>query len=81
MTNEKTKDIDCREALKLISAYVDKQDGEDDRQNLEKHLNSCQHCFERVEFEKLLKNRLGGLKLDTSTMKVSPAIKRLLEDL
>jgi anti-sigma factor (TIGR02949 family) len=81
MSNDKARDIDCQEALKLVAAYVDKQAADDDTLDLEKHLESCHHCFDRVEFEKLLKNRLQGLKVDVSSMDLSPRVRRILEDL
>jgi anti-sigma factor (TIGR02949 family) len=81
MKDTKTREIDCREALKLIAAYVDKQSSESDRQDLEKHLESCHHCFDRVEFEKLFKSRLQGLKADADSMNLSPRVKRFLEEL
>jgi hypothetical protein len=81
MNKNDEQGIDCKEALKLISEYVDKQTSEKDAQGLEKHLESCRHCFDRVEFAKLLKGRLKGLKLDVSTAHVSAEVKRFLEDL
>lgn len=81
MKTEKRKDIDCREALTMISAYLDREDNPADHDDLERHLESCQHCFDRVEFERLLKNRLRGLKVDVSSMNLSPEAKRILEGL
>jgi hypothetical protein len=81
MKDTKTREIDCREALKLIAAYVDQQSSDSDRRDLEHHLESCHHCFDRVEFEKLFKTRLQGLKADTESMNLSPKVKRFLEEL
>lgn len=81
MSKDNVRDINCAEAIKLIAAYVDKQAGESDTKTLERHLESCHHCFDRVEFEKLLKSRMRGLKIDTSTMKLSTKARRMLEDL
>jgi anti-sigma factor (TIGR02949 family) len=81
MKSDKKRDINCREALKMISAYLDREDDQADHQALERHLESCQHCFDRVEFEKLLKNRLRGLKVDVSSMNLSPEAKRILKGL
>lgn len=75
------REIDCREALKLIAAYVDQQSTKSDATSLEKHLESCRHCFDRVEFEKMLKERLKGLKLDASSSDMSTEVKRFLEGL
>lgn len=81
MSTDERKEIDCREALKLIAAYVDKQSDDQDAQALEKHIESCVHCLDRVEFEKLMKTRLQGLKVDISTLNLSTKARRLLEDL
>jgi len=81
MSKDKARDIDCQEALKLVAAYVDKQAEGDDTEALEKHLDSCRHCFDRVEFEKLFKNRLRALKVDVSSMNLSPKVRQILEDL
>jgi anti-sigma factor (TIGR02949 family) len=81
MSKDKARDIDCREALKLVDAYVDKQAAGDDAHALEKHLESCRHCFDRVEFEQLFKKRLQGLKVDVSSKNLSPKVRQILEDL
>ncbi len=81
MSKDKARDIDCQEALTLVAAYVDKQAEGNDTEALEKHLESCRHCFDRVEFEKLFKNRLQGLKVDVSSMNLSPKVRQILEDL
>jgi len=73
--------IDCAEALKLIAAFVDNQSGERDTQALEKHIESCKHCFDRVAFEKLFKSRLKGLKIDVTSLKPDSRARKLLEDL
>jgi hypothetical protein len=81
MEPEKIREISCSEALKLIAEYVDSQSAGHDLRTLEKHLESCKHCFDRVEFEKLLKARLKGLKLDVSSLNLSSKARKLLEDL
>jgi len=81
MKSDDIKDINCSEALKLVTAYVDRQSGEKDARTLEKHLESCKHCFDRVEFEKLFKERMKGLKLDVSSMKLTAKTRKMLEDL
>ena len=50
MKDAKTRDIDCREALKLIAAYVDQQSNESDRQDLEKHLGETVGGIRRETF-------------------------------
>jgi len=81
MKSDELKEIKCSEALKLIAAYVDRQSEESDARTLEKHLESCKHCFDRVEFEKLFRERMKGLKLDMSSMNLTAKARKMLEDL
>jgi hypothetical protein len=53
-TNENTNTMNCQEALNLIALYLDDDVSERERSALQKHLETCRHCFDRVEFEKLL---------------------------
>jgi len=81
MKSDDIREIKCSEALKLVAAYVDRQSDAKDARTLEKHLESCKHCFDRVEFEKLFKERMKGLKLDVSSLKLTAKARKILEDL
>jgi len=44
----------CREALKLLYDYLDKQLDEKTSHNIQEHLAECKHCFETYQFEEHL---------------------------
>jgi anti-sigma factor (TIGR02949 family) len=50
--------IDCREALRRIAAYLDRELDPSERAELEEHLERCRSCFSRAEFERKLKDRV-----------------------
>jgi hypothetical protein len=76
--NANVSNISCEEAIDLIAMQLDKFAGDVERLALERHLKTCRHCFDRLEFEKLLKNRLTGMKIDISSEQLEGKIKALL---
>lgn len=46
----------CREALKLLYDYLDKQLDGDTEHDIQEHLAGCKHCFETYQFEENLNN-------------------------
>jgi len=61
------KNISCEEALKRVLDYIDNHIDDFSRGEFEQHIEKCRHCFDRVEFEKLLKSRFRTLQAGTST--------------
>ena len=47
--------MNCREALRLLYDYVDKEAAQIDTAEVEKHLHKCRHCMEKYEFEQMFK--------------------------
>ncbi len=76
--NANVSNISCAEAIDLIAMQLDKSAGDVERSALEMHLKTCQHCFDRVEFEMLLKNRLTSMKADISSEQLERKIDTLL---
>jgi anti-sigma factor (TIGR02949 family) len=74
-----TKPIDCEQALKQIYEFIDRELRAGDHEAMERHLHTCKSCFSRVEFERLLKQRLGDLHDDDPDPHVSQRIRRLLK--
>ena len=64
--------IDCEEALRRIFDYIDAELGVERRRELEQHLERCQSCFSRVEFEKRMKAHLAELAREP----VDPSLER-----
>jgi anti-sigma factor (TIGR02949 family) len=77
MTQQK---IDCEQALKQILAYVDRELGDDDREAMRGHLHTCKSCFSRMEFERLLKGKVGALRDQPASPTMSKRVKALLKD-
>jgi anti-sigma factor RsiW len=42
-------DMTCREAVSLITAYLDDALGAGDHDRLERHLDECPHCWEHLK--------------------------------
>jgi hypothetical protein len=77
--NNQVKNISCEEALQRVFDYIDEHLQGVSRAELEQHLEMCRHCFDRVEFEKLLKSRLSKLKVDPHSETLHKRIDGLLE--
>jgi len=76
--NANVSNISCEQAIDLIAMQLDKSAGDVERTVLERHLKTCQHCFDRLDFEKLLKNRLTRMKADISSEQLVRKIDALL---
>ena len=48
--------MDCEEAARLVHEYLDCVISEETRLKLQAHLNSCEKCFGKFEFEGTLRN-------------------------
>lgn len=77
--NNQVKNISCEEALERVFDYIDEHLQGASRAELEQHLEMCRHCFDRVEFERLLKSRLSKLKVDPHSETLRKRIDALLE--
>ncbi|MEX1137784.1 MAG: zf-HC2 domain-containing protein [Bacteroidota bacterium] len=71
--------ISCEQAIKLMFSYIDDELRGKPRAEMEQHLQTCRHCFDRVEFERLLKSRLRGLNAGGSSESLRRRINALLE--
>ena len=54
--------IGCQQALALVAEYLDKELGPIERLEVARHIDICRHCFDRFEFEQLLKSRLATVQ-------------------
>ena|GEM_PF-2048777 len=77
--------MNCREALQLMYEYLDSELTEDQVKRVEIHLKTCEHCFSKFEFEKLLQGCLmkkGQVAVDAEPLKsrVIKQIQRLDEE-
>jgi anti-sigma factor (TIGR02949 family) len=72
--------IDCEAALKQILAYIDHELGDEERAAMQGHLHTCKSCFSRMEFERLLKRKVGALRDDKASPQLSDRVKTLLKN-
>lgn len=72
--------IDCEQALKQILAYIDRELGDEERAVVQGHLHTCKSCFSRMEFERLLKNKVGDLREEPASPQLSERVKALLKN-
>lgn len=73
-------DIDCDQALRQIFEYLDRELGDHDHGAMERHLEACKGCFSRMEFERLLKGKVRGLREEKASESAAQRIKALLKD-
>jgi anti-sigma factor (TIGR02949 family) len=71
--------IDCEQALKQILAYIDRELGDEEREAMQGHLHTCKSCFSRMEFERLLKSKVGDLRDEPASPRLSKRVKALLK--
>jgi mycothiol system anti-sigma-R factor len=65
--------MNCREALKHLYDYLDNELNESVVKKIKAHLSTCEHCFGKFEFEKLLQafvSEKGKLTVDAEPLKV-----------
>lgn len=72
--------IDCEQALKQILAYIDRELGDEERATMQGHLHTCKSCFSRMEFERLLKSKVGDLREEPASPQLSERVKSLLKN-
>ncbi len=60
---ESTKQLTCEEALRRLTAYLDKALAGEDLEALEEHIGACLDCCDRLEFsrklDRVVKERSG----------------------
>lgn len=69
------KIISCFEAVKRIFELLEGNLGKPKRQELDMHVSECRHCCDRLEFEKLLKEKM--LELGSSEKAPRILVKRV----
>jgi anti-sigma factor (TIGR02949 family) len=78
--NEKVKQIECEEAIKMLLEYLDHELDHHNHKALENHLHKCRSCFTRMEFEKRLKSIVVDAKEEHASDKLRNRIKKLTEN-
>lgn len=68
----KANTINCEEAARRFNDFIDHYLKGRRKEELTAHIETCRHCFERLEFEKMLKSKIA------ETAKKSSADKDIL---
>jgi anti-sigma factor (TIGR02949 family) len=71
--------IDCEEALRRLTEYLDAEASAASRIEIEQHLELCRSCFSRVEFEKRLKAQTAALRREPVSAELERRIRALVE--
>ncbi|MDR7484553.1 MAG: zf-HC2 domain-containing protein [Armatimonadota bacterium] len=70
--------ITCKEAVARLWAYLDRNIGRVQEDELEGHLGLCRHCCGELEFARQLRERL---KRSGATTEIAPEVQVRLEAL
>jgi anti-sigma factor (TIGR02949 family) len=68
--------INCKEAVARLWAYLDRDIGRVDEQELEQHLGVCRHCCGELEFARRTRDLL---KKPGEATEISPETRTKLE--
>jgi hypothetical protein len=60
--NKNSGSLTCLEAKKLFNDYLDNFLERTSKEELLQHLEECRHCFDRMEFEQLLKSKVAAIR-------------------
>ncbi|MCI0444441.1 zf-HC2 domain-containing protein [bacterium] len=77
---KKINEVSCEEVLKKILEFIDGELEEASQDQIEQHLQDCRHCFDRLEFERLLKSRISRLKNDQMSERLRRRIENLIDN-
>jgi anti-sigma factor (TIGR02949 family) len=72
-------DIDCAQALGRLVELVDRELGDEDREAVERHLQTCRSCLSRAEFERTLKGKLQALSQSDVPAKTLDRVTALIQ--
>lgn len=78
---KKIRPIDCERALRQIFEFIDHELEGDEREAMQRHLDTCKSCFSRAEFERRLKAKLRPLRQAEADAKARARIEALLKSL
>ena len=61
--------IDCNEAVKRFNDFLDNYLKGKEREELMHHISTCKQCFNKLEFEQLLKAKIASTGKNTAVDK------------
>jgi mycothiol system anti-sigma-R factor len=69
----------CEQVIQNIWEYLDKEMCSADMSEVQKHLDLCRGCFTRMEFEKLLREKMQKATNHCCPEKLKQRIKKLID--
>lgn len=81
MKNKKEKSINCEEAVKRFNDFMDNYLKGKPREELVNHISECRHCFERFEFEQMLKSKVRQLPVSKKNQPLISRIEKMIASL
>lgn len=78
---EKVKAINCAEAVTRFNDFMDNYLKGKSRKELVNHISECRHCFERLEFEQLLKSKVHQIPKSKKNRSLVSKIEKMLASL
>lgn len=83
MKKEKTetKAINCEQAVLRFNDFMDNYLKGDAKKELMNHITECRHCFERFEFEQLLKSKVHQLSENSKDKNIIHRIEKMIASL
>jgi hypothetical protein len=78
---ETVKAINCDDAVTRFNDFMDNYLKGKSRKELVNHISGCRHCFERFEFEQLLKSKVHQLPKSKKNHALVSKIEKLITSL
>lgn len=69
----------CDKVLQGLWEYLDKECTEENRQHIKQHLDLCRSCYDRMEFEQLLRDHMREKTNHCCPDSVKNKIQKLLD--
>ena len=76
-----TREIDCDEVMRQLFDFLDGEVDETAEHEIHHHIDECRSCFSRVEFERVLKDRIRASKDEALPESLQDRITDLMKNL
>lgn len=78
-TEGNIQEMTCAEAAKWFNDYVDGYLDELPAKQFDRHIQTCRHCLEKLEFEQMLKAKVASLMTPSHNDKSGAEAQQLLD--
>jgi mycothiol system anti-sigma-R factor len=73
------KTITCRQSLDKVYEFIDGEAHPQTQQEIEKHLATCNDCYGKFRFEKMLKEKIKKLAVKADATDSMMKLERILK--